>query len=181
MAPQRSEQQSWGCNKCINIFHIICKHSVALLVHCAVPAHLGGPASPPVSRRPPAGWCWWGAEWPEPDPRASWGQSRHWGHWASLWDPMQKSHDEHKQYTRRMSQQPAVNVWHWCIFLDSNHDVFAIFRTLKETSTAKVTGSWWCSMWQTRLVTTLSGLPPVTIRSKSKHSFSSGITPTKYK
>lgn len=45
--------------------------------------------------------------------------------------------------------------------------------TLKETSTAKVTGSWRCSMWQTRLVTTLSGFPPVTIRSKSKHSFSS--------
>lgn len=44
--------------------------------------------------------------------------------------------------------------------------------TLNETSKNKLTGSLWCWIWQTRLVTTFPGFPPVTIRSKLKHSFS---------
>lgn len=47
--------------------------------------------------------------------------------------------------------------------------------TLNDTSTAKKIGLW-CSMWQTRQVTTLSGFCPVSIRSKSQDSFSSRCT-----
>lgn len=98
--------------------------------------------------------------------------------------PYPKSHDEHKEVTNYTQKCHSNNTLMWnnqALCEDFSRDVLVIFLTLKETSTAKLTGSWWCSMWQTRLVTTLSGFPPVTMRSKSKHSFSSGPKPTKDK
>lgn len=98
--------------------------------------------------------------------------------------PYPKSQDEHKEVTNYTQKCHSNNTLMWnnrALWEDFSCDVYVIFLTLKETSTAKLTGSRWCSTWQTRLVTTLSGFPPVTMRSKSKHSFSSRPKPTKDK
>lgn len=52
-----------------------------------VPVSLCPPAPPLVSRKPRAGWYWWGAARFVTAPRPSGAQSPHWAHWGSQQDP----------------------------------------------------------------------------------------------
>lgn len=115
------------------IFHVIFIHRcVAILVHCTVPVCLGDPASPSASRRPQAGWCWWGAAWSVPAPQASGGQSSHWAYWVSLWDPNHMISIKRSKSDLQECHSDKLLMWNTDAFCeDAEYDVFVIFSYLK--------------------------------------------------